>query len=157
MITQKIISLDDKRSTTWICSSFPTMIYFIDQSYIKPLEKTSVPDRSTFEIKHYIIRDEVQKGESGSPIHISTDEQISRHFDKASVQDERVCVLKLELVETTFLLKKEEMTPKLGGSTNVLLIDGYDEKILSNSESGLKFLTNRHFPVWKMVQTADVP
>jgi hypothetical protein len=46
-----------------------------------------------------------------SPIHISTDEQISRHFGKASIQDERVCVLKLELVETTsLLLKKEEMT-----------------------------------------------
>jgi hypothetical protein len=44
-------------------------------------------------------------------IHISTNEQISRHFGKASIQDERVCVLKLELVETTsFLLKKEEMT-----------------------------------------------
>jgi hypothetical protein len=25
----------------------------------------------------------VQKGESGSPIHISTDEQISRHFGKS--------------------------------------------------------------------------
>jgi hypothetical protein len=124
MITQKIRSHDDRRSATWICSSFPTMIYFIDQSYMKPSEKTSVPDRSTFEIKHYIIRDEVQKGESGSPIHISTDEQISRHFGKASVQDERVCVLKLELVETTSLLKKEEMTPRLGGSTDVLLIDG---------------------------------
>jgi hypothetical protein len=46
-----------------------------------------------------------------SPIHISTDERISRHFGKDSIQDERVCVLKLELVETTsFLLKKEEMT-----------------------------------------------
>jgi hypothetical protein len=31
---------------------FPTMIYSIDQSYMKPLEKTSVPDQSTFEIKH---------------------------------------------------------------------------------------------------------
>jgi hypothetical protein len=69
---------------------------------------------STFEIKHYIIRDEGQKGESGSPIHISTDEQISRHFGKASIQDERVCILKLELVERTSLLKKEEMTPRLG-------------------------------------------
>jgi hypothetical protein len=100
------------------------MIYFIDQSYMKPLEKTNVLDRSTFEIKHYILRDEVQKGESGSPIYISTDEQISRHFGKASVQDERVCILKLELMETTSLLKKEEMTPRLGGSTDVLLIDG---------------------------------
>jgi hypothetical protein len=46
-----------------------------------------------------------------SPIHISTDEQIRRHFGKASIQDERVCVLKLELMETTsFLLKKEHMT-----------------------------------------------
>jgi hypothetical protein len=46
-----------------------------------------------------------------SPIHISTDEQISRHFGKASIQDERFCILKLELVETTsLLLKKEEMT-----------------------------------------------
>jgi hypothetical protein len=31
-----------------------------------------------------------------SPIHISTDEQISRHFGKASIQDERVCILKLD-------------------------------------------------------------
>jgi hypothetical protein len=58
------------------------MIYSIDQSYMKPSEKTNVPDQSTFEIKHYIIRNEVRKGESGSPIHISTDEQISRHFGK---------------------------------------------------------------------------
>ena len=50
--------------------------------------------------------------------------QISRHFDKAFVQDERVCVLKLELVEKNSLLKKEEMTPILGGRTDVLLIDG---------------------------------
>jgi hypothetical protein len=114
----------NKRSATWICSSFPTMIYFIDKSYMKRSEKTSVPDRSTFEIKHYIIHDEIQKGESGSPIHISTDEQISRHLGKASVQDERVCILKLELVETTSLLRKEEITPRLGGSTDVLLIDG---------------------------------
>jgi hypothetical protein len=67
------------------------MIYFIDQSYMKPSEKTSVPkNRSTFEIKHYILCDEVQKGESGSPIYISTDEQIRRHFGKSFVQDERV-------------------------------------------------------------------
>jgi hypothetical protein len=84
------------------------MIYSIDQSYMKPLEKTSVPDRSTF------IRDEVEKGESDSPIHISTDEQIRRHFGKSFIQAERVCVLKLELVETTSLLKKEEITPRLG-------------------------------------------
>jgi hypothetical protein len=74
---------------------------------MKPSQKISVPDKSAFKIKHYIIRDEVQKGESGSPIHISTDEQINRHFGKASIQDERVCVLKMDLVEMTSLLKKE--------------------------------------------------
>jgi hypothetical protein len=31
---------------------------------------------------------------------------------------------KLELMETTSILKKEEMTPRLGGSTDVLLIYG---------------------------------
>jgi hypothetical protein len=75
------------------------------------------------EIKHYIICDEVQKGESDSQIHISTDEQISRHFSKAPIQDERVCVLKLELMETTSLLKKEEMTPRLGGSVENIIED----------------------------------
>jgi hypothetical protein len=132
MVTQNIRSHDDRRSATWICSIFPTMIYFIDQSYMKPLEKTSVLDRSTFEIKHYIILDEVQKGESGSPIHISTDEKISRHFDEAFVQNKRVCVLKLELVKTNSLLKKEEMDPRLGGRTNVLLIDGQSFFSLKN-------------------------
>jgi hypothetical protein len=101
------------------------MIYFIDQSYMKPSEKTSVPEnRSTFEIKHYILCDEVWKGKSGSPIYISTDEQIRNPFGKASIQDERVCVLKLDLMEMTSLLKKEEMTPKLGGRIDVLLIYG---------------------------------
>ena len=88
---------------------------------------------------------------------ISPHMKTSRHFGKDSVHDERVCVLKMELVEMNSLLKKEEMTPRLGGSTNVLLIDGYDEQILSSSESGLRFLTDRHFPVWKMVQIVDVP
>jgi hypothetical protein len=57
-------------------------------------------------------------------MYISTDKQISIHFGEAFVQDERVCVLKMELVETTSLLKKEEMTPRLGGRTNVLLTYG---------------------------------
>jgi hypothetical protein len=99
------------------------MIYSIVQSYRKPSQKISVPNQSTFEIKHYIIHDEVQKGESGSPIHISTDVQISRHFGKASIQDERVSVLKMELVEMTSLLKNEEMTPRLGGSTENIIED----------------------------------
>jgi hypothetical protein len=57
-------------------------------------------------------------------IYISTDEQISKHFGKTSIQDERVCVLKMELMETTSLFKKEEMNPRLGGRTDVLLIYG---------------------------------
>jgi hypothetical protein len=80
---------------------------------MKPSKKTSTLERSTFEIKHYIICDEVQKGERGSSLHIS------KHFGKVSVQNERVCVLKLELVETTSLLKKEEMTPRLGENTDI--------------------------------------
>jgi hypothetical protein len=40
---------------------------------------------------------------------------------------------KLGLVETTSLLKKEEITPRLGGSTNMLLIYGQS---FSSSENG---------------------
>jgi hypothetical protein len=43
-----------------------------------------------------------------SPIHISIDEQISIHFGKASIQDERTCILKLELVEITLLTRRED-------------------------------------------------
>jgi hypothetical protein len=39
------------------------------------------------------------------------------------VKDERVCVLKLELMETNSILKKEEMTPRLGGSTENIIED----------------------------------
>jgi hypothetical protein len=65
-------------------------------------------------------------------IYISTDEKISSHFSKASVQDERVCVLKLELMETTSLLKKVEMNTRLGGRTDVLLIYGQSFFISKN-------------------------
>jgi hypothetical protein len=42
----------------------PIMTHYIDQSYMKPSEKTSVPERPKyFEIKHYILHDEVQKRE----------------------------------------------------------------------------------------------
>jgi hypothetical protein len=67
-----------------------------------------------------------------SNICISTDEQIRRYFGKASIQDERVCVLRMELVEMTSLLKKEDMTPRLGGSTDVLLIYGQSFFSLQN-------------------------
>ena len=80
-----------------------------------------------------------------SNIYISMDEQISIHFGKASIQYERVCVLKLELVETTSLLKKEEMKPRLGGSTDVLLIYG---KSFSSSENGPGWAIPFQFGKW---------
>jgi hypothetical protein len=64
---------------------------------------------------------------------------------KASVQNERVCVLKLELVETTSLLKKEEMIHRLGGSIDVLLIDGHP---FLSSEKWSRM--SRFFPVRKV-------
>ena len=82
--------------------SSPTMIYSIIQIYMKPSQC------SRLKYKYYIIHDEVQKGESDSPIHISTDEQISIHFGKARIQDERTCILKLELVEITLLTIRED-------------------------------------------------
>jgi hypothetical protein len=158
MITQKIKSHDDRRSATWICSIFPTMIYFIDQRYMNPSKKTSAPEQTTFEIKHYIIHDEVQRGERDSPIHISMDEQINIHLGKAYVQDKRVCVLKLELVETNSLLKKEEMNLRLGGSIDMYRFMGpvifQFEKwssmssFLSSSESGSRLLTDNDFSLW---------
>ena len=77
------------------------------------------------EIKHYILRDKVHKGEVVLQ-YISTDEQIADIFGKASVQDEKFAYLrgKLRLVEMTSLLEKEVITPKLGGNTNMLLIYG---------------------------------
>ena len=116
------------------------MLYCNDQIYVKPSKKTSVLEiPKYFEIKHYILHDEVHKRESGSPIYISIDEKIRRHFGKASVQDERVCVLKLELVETTSLLKEEKMTPKLGGSIDMYLF------------------MDSHFSVRKMVPDEQFP
>jgi hypothetical protein len=38
----------------------------------------------------------------------STDEQISIHFGKASIQDKRTRILKLELVEITLLTRRED-------------------------------------------------
>jgi hypothetical protein len=78
------------------------MIYSSVQIYMKPSQC------SRLQYKHYIIHDEVQKGESDSPIHISTDEQISIHFGKAHIQDERTRILKLELVEITLLTGRED-------------------------------------------------
>jgi hypothetical protein len=41
-------------------------------------------------------------------IHISIDEQISIHFGKASIQDERTCILNIKLMEMTLLAGRED-------------------------------------------------
>jgi hypothetical protein len=54
-----------------------TMIYCNDQSYVKLSEKPVFHDRPKYiEIKHYILRDKVQKREVVLQ-YISTDEQIA--------------------------------------------------------------------------------
>ena len=96
----------------------PTIIYYIDQSYMKPSEKTSVPKRSKYiEIKHYILRDEVQKREVVLQ-YIFTDEQIADILVKPLSKMKEFAYLSWSSWE------KEEMTPKLGESTDVLLIYG---------------------------------
>jgi hypothetical protein len=61
---------------------------------------------------------------------------------------------KLGLVEMNSLLKKEVITPRLGGSIDMLLIYGQSffiwkmvqvGKFLSSPESGLRFLTGKSF------------
>jgi hypothetical protein len=69
--------------------------------------------------------------------YIFPDEQIANILVKPLSKMEKDCVLKknkLELVETTSLLKKEEITPRWGGSTDVLLI--YRQSFFS-SKKGL--------------------
>jgi hypothetical protein len=68
------------------------------------------------EIKHYILRDEVQKREVVLQ-YISTDEQIADILVKPLSKMKKFVYLrnKMGLVETTSLLKKEEITPRLGG------------------------------------------
>jgi hypothetical protein len=85
------------------------------------------------EIKHYILRDEVQKREVVLQ-YISTDEQIANILVKPLSKMKKFVYLrnKLGLVEMTSLLKKEEITPKLGGSIDVLLIYGQSFFSLKN-------------------------
>jgi hypothetical protein len=65
----------------------------------------SVPDYST-NITLPMMKS--RKKKMFSPIHISIDEKISIHFGKASIQDERTCILKLELMEITLLTRRED-------------------------------------------------
>jgi hypothetical protein len=58
--------------------------------------------------------------------YISTDEQIEHILVKPLSKMKKLVYSReqVELMEMTSLLKKEEITPRLGGSTNVLLIYG---------------------------------
>ena len=173
-------SHDDRRSATWICSSlsFATTLwarrkqkswiqlwYTIMIRAIWSLQRKTVfqKDQSTLKssITFSLMKSIKEKWFSNIYLHRWAD---SKHFGKASVQDDRVCVLKkqVEARGDNFLIKREEMTLRLGGSTDVLLIYGQSffkfekwsrmSSSLSSSESGLRFLTDRHFPVQKMVQ-----
>jgi hypothetical protein len=65
------------------------MIHYNDQSYMKPLEKTSVPERPLrSSITFSMMRSRKDKWFS------NICPQIRRYFGKAYVQDERVCILK---------------------------------------------------------------
>ena len=143
----------------------PTMIYLIDQSYMKPSEKNQC-SRSKY-IWDQALHYPWWSPERRKVVLQYISPQISKHFGKSSIQDERVCVLKLELLETTSLLKKKEMTSRLGGSTKNIIEDIHFQdwkvvhlgQILSCSESGLRFLMDNNFPLWltwEVVQTADV-
>jgi hypothetical protein len=119
-------------------------------------------DRSTFisNITFSVMKSRKEKWFSN--IYISTNEQISRYFGKASVQDERVGIPKLELMETNSLLKKGRDDSQVGREhrcvidlwTIIFQFEKWSRmsSSLSISESGLRFLTDRHFLVRKMVQ-----
>ena len=73
-------------------------------------------DRSKYiEIKHYILCDEVQKREVVLQ-YISTDEQLSRYFGKAFVQDKRVCLIKKQVGARgdDFLIEKGRDDSRVG-------------------------------------------
>jgi hypothetical protein len=95
------------------------------------------------EIKHYILCDKVQKREV--VLHyISTDEQIADILVKP-LSKMKILRDKLGLVETTSLLEKEVITPRLGGSTNMLLIYGQS---FSSSENGPGWVVPFQFEKW---------
>ena len=77
------------------------------------------------EIKHYFLCDRFQRGEVVLQ-YISIDEKIADILVKPLSKMKKFVYLrnKLGLVEMTSLLKKEDITPRLGGSNNVLLIYG---------------------------------
>jgi hypothetical protein len=83
--------------------SSPTMIYSIIQIYMKPSQC------SRLKYKYYIIHDEVQKGESGSPIYIPTDEQTTDILTKPLSRIKFAYFReKIGIVEITPLAERED-------------------------------------------------
>jgi hypothetical protein len=81
--------------------------------------------------------------------YISIDEQITDILVRPLSKDKEFVYLrdKLGLVETTSLLEKEVITPRLGGNTDMLLIYGQ-----SFSRFGKWSRMGSSFPVWKVVR-----
>ena len=120
------------------------MIYCNDQSYMKPSEKTSVLWQTKLhwdQALHSLWWSPEKRSEYPIYLHRWAD---SRYFGKAFVQDEKVVYLrnKQGLVEMNSLLKKEEITPNLGGRTDVLLIYGQS---FFNSKNGPRWAVPFHF------------
>jgi hypothetical protein len=84
--------------------------------YMKPSEKTSVPERPKYiEIKHYILHDEVQKREVVLQ-YISTDEHIADILVKPLSKMEKVCILKKQVGARgdNFLIEKGREDSQVG-------------------------------------------
>jgi uncharacterized protein YukJ len=79
------------------------MIYSIIQIYMKPSQC------SRLKYKYYIIHDEVQKEESGSPIYILIDEQTTHILTKALSRIKFAYFReKIGIVEITPLAERED-------------------------------------------------
>jgi hypothetical protein len=103
------------------------------------------------EREYYFLHDRVHRGEVVLQ-YIFTIEQIVDILVKPLFEDEKFVHLrdKLVLMEMTSLLEKEEITPRLGGSTGMLLIYG---KSFSISKNGLGWevtFQSRKWPIFLM-------
>ena len=134
-----------------------TIIYCDNQSCIRLSEHPMFHEWSKhIEIKNHFIRDKVQEGEVKFQ-YIPTDEQTANILTKP-----------LSRIKFAYLRDKlgiEEITPLdgslgwVGALTYHWFMDSHFS-VLKNgprwavpcSESGLRFMTDRHFPVWKMVK-----
>ena len=143
-----------------------TIIYCDNQSCIRLSEHLVFHERSKhIEIKYYFIRDKVQEGEVKLK-YIPTDEQTSNILTKPLSRIKFAYFWeKMGIVEITPLVEREEMNLQVGRDHWHIIEDIHFQdwkivhlgQIFSCSESVLRFLMDRHFPVRKMVQIVDVP